>query len=173
MDKIKKHLTQLSKNEACDLCVKELSNTCNRINPNELDMSITEFAIRNAFANGVLWKESKAKGKEKEQEKKHINSGVWLAITEFAFYNESHQLIEDVIKAMGFSYEDCISLMEQSGCNNDVLKPIINKTFGMDTDDDEAEEAPTECPVCGRTLDDADFDFQICHHCGWNGNDKE
>ena len=153
MGEIKKHLAQLSKNEACDMCVKELSNTCNRINPIELDMSITEFAIRNAFANGVLWKEAKAEEKEKEQEKKHIDSGVWLAITEFAFYNESHQLIEDVIKAMGFCYEDCISLMEQSGCNNDVLEPIINKTFGIDTDDDEAEESPTEFDEENPALD--------------------
>lgn len=121
--------------------------------------------------NGEL--ESKISTILEKEEKKHIDSGVWLAITEFAFYSESHQLIEDVIKAMGFTYDDCISLMEQSGCNNDVLEPIINKTFGMDSDDYEAEEAPTECPVCGQTLDDADFDFQICHHCGWNGNDKE
>ena len=100
-----------------------------------------------------------------KEEKRHTDSGVWLAITEFAFHNESHQLIEDVIKGMGFSYDDCINLMQQSGCNNDILEPIINRVFGMDME----EENPTECPVCGRTLDDADFDFQICHHCGWNG----
>ena len=124
--------------------------------------------------NGEL--ESKISTILEEEEKKHIDSGVWLAITEFAFHNESHQLIEDVIIAMGYSYDDCMNLMQQSGCNNDVLEPIINKTFGMDSDDDEAEEAeeaPTECPMCGRTLDDADYDFQICHHCGWNGNNKE
>lgn len=121
--------------------------------------------------NGEL--ESKIFTILEKKEKANIDSGIWLAITEFAFYSESHQLIEDVIKAIGFSYEECINLMKQSGCNNDILEPIINKTFGMDSDDDEAEEAPTECPMCGRTLDDADFDFQICHHCGWNGNDKE
>lgn len=173
MDEIKKHLAQLSKNEACDLCVKELYNTCNRINPIELDMSITEFAIRNAFANGVLWKEAKAEEKEKEQEKKHIDSGVWLAITEFAFHNESHQLIEDVIKGMGFSYDDCIYLMKQSGCNNDILEPIVNAVFNIEQEYELPEGVYGACPVCGKTLDDADFDFQICHHCGWNGNDKE
>lgn len=115
--------------------------------------------------NGEL--ESKICTILEEEEKKHIDSGVWLAITEFAFHNESHQLIEDVIKGMGFSYDDCINLMQQSGCNNDVLEPIINRVFGMDME----EETLTECPVCGRMLDDADFDFQICHHCGWNGND--
>lgn len=101
--------------------------------------------------NGEL--ESKVSTTLEEQEKKHIDSGVWLAITEFAFYNESHQLIEDVIKAMGFCYEDCISLMEQSGCNNDVLEPIINKTFGIDINDDEAEESPTEFDEENPALD--------------------
>lgn len=115
--------------------------------------------------NGEL--ESKISTILEEEEKKHIDSGVWLAITEFAFHAESHQLIEDVIRGMGFSYDDCINLMQQSGCNNDVLEPIINRVFGME------EETPTECPVCARTLDDADFDFQICHHCGWSGNNKE
>jgi len=29
------------------------------------------------------------------------------------------------------------------------------------------------CPKCGRTYDDADFDFQICHFCGWDAiNEK-
>lgn len=115
--------------------------------------------------NGEL--ESKISTILEEEEKKHIDSGVWLAITEFAFHAVSHQLIEDVIIAMGYSYDDCMNLMQQSGCNNDVLEPIINRVFGME------EENPTECPVCARTLDDADFDFQICHHCGWSGNNKE
>ena len=29
------------------------------------------------------------------------------------------------------------------------------------------------CPLCGEFFDDADFDFQICHICGFNGNDDE
>ncbi len=169
MDEIKKQLAQLTKEAAEDLCVKEVTELCNDTNSSDLDMSLTEFTIRNAFGNGVFWAEAKAEEKEEEAKKKHIDSGVWLAITEFAFYSESHQLIKDVIKALGFSYEECISLMEQSGCNNDVLEPIIDRAFGMDSE----EEAPTDCPICGRTLDDADYDFQICHHCGWYGNDKE
>ena len=121
--------------------------------------------------NGEL--ESKISTILEEEEKKHINSGVWLAITEFAFYAESHQLIEDVIRGMGFSYDDCINLMQQSGCNNDVLEPIINAVFNVEQEYELPEGVYGACPVCGRTLDDADFDFQICHHCGWNGNNKE
>ncbi len=100
MDEIKKQLAQLPKEAAEDLCVKEVTELCNDTNSSDLDMSLTEFTIRNAFGNGVSWAEAKAEEKEEE-------------------------------------------------------------------------EAPTDCPICGRTLDDADYDFQICHHCGWDGNDKE
>jgi rRNA maturation endonuclease Nob1 len=26
----------------------------------------------------------------------------------------------------------------------------------------------TACPNCGQEYDDADYDFQICHICGWD-----
>lgn len=29
-----------------------------------------------------------------------------------------------------------------------------------------------ECPKCGETYDDADFDFQICSRCGFDNNNK-
>lgn len=121
--------------------------------------------------NGEL--ESKIFTILEEEEKKHIDSGVWLAITEFAFHNESHQLIEDVIIAMGYSYDDCMNLMQQSGCNNDILEPIVNAVFNIEQEYELPEGVYGACPECGKTLDDADFDFQICHHCGWNGNNKE
>ena len=121
--------------------------------------------------NGEL--ESKISTILEEEEKKHVDSGVWLAITEFAFHAESHQLIGDVIIAMGYSYDDCMNLMRQSGCNNDVLEPIINAVFNVEQEYELPEGVYGACPECGQTLDDADFDFQICHHCGWNGNNKE
>lgn len=31
----------------------------------------------------------------------------------------------------------------------------------------------TECPKCGRTYDDADYDFQICHFCKWSVGDNK
>lgn len=37
-------------------------------------------------------------------------------------------------------------------------------------DDDDNEV--TDCPNCGRTYDDADSDFLICHHCGFNAVEK-
>ena len=37
--------------------------------------------------------------------------------------------------------------------------------------DDLVENSVYEyCPMCGPFLDDADYDFQICHRCGWDGN---
>ena len=32
----------------------------------------------------------------------------------------------------------------------------------------EANQPYESCPNCGETYDDADFDFQICHICGYN-----
>ena len=47
----------------------------------------------------------------------------------------------------------------------------------MDTEYDEnyydnlQENSPYEyCPQCGEFFDDADFDFQICHICGYDAN---
>ncbi len=36
------------------------------------------------------------------------------------------------------------------------------------SDEYEANQPYESCPNCGETYDDADFDFQICHHCGYN-----
>ena len=35
---------------------------------------------------------------------------------------------------------------------------------------DEQESGDYDCPKCGKTYDDADFDFQICYFCGHNNN---
>ena len=43
----------------------------------------------------------------------------------------------------------------------------------IEYDDKLPEGVYENCPICGQFLDDVDFDFQICHHCGWNGSDKE
>ena len=35
------------------------------------------------------------------------------------------------------------------------------------------ENSPHEnCPKCGRTYDDIDFDYQSCTKCGWNAEDE-
>ena len=36
-----------------------------------------------------------------------------------------------------------------------------------------AQQVFESCPMCGILFDDADFDFQICHKCGFNGNEIE
>lgn len=36
-------------------------------------------------------------------------------------------------------------------------------------DDEYYENSPHEdCPKCGRTFDDIDFDYQSCSKCGWD-----
>ncbi len=39
-------------------------------------------------------------------------------------------------------------------------------------DDSDDELEITDCTACGRTYDDADADFLICHHCGYNAEEK-
>jgi|SRR5690625_4969480 len=29
------------------------------------------------------------------------------------------------------------------------------------------------CPKCGHEYDDADYDFQICHDCGWDADNNK
>ena len=39
---------------------------------------------------------------------------------------------------------------------------------------DLVENSPYEsCPKCQRDYDDADFDFQICHRCGWDAENEK
>lgn len=40
-------------------------------------------------------------------------------------------------------------------------------------DDDMEEKAYRDCPKCGRTYDDIDFDFQICGKCGWDAINEQ
>lgn len=35
-------------------------------------------------------------------------------------------------------------------------------------DDDDYEGLCEQCPKCGRSYDDIDFDFQCCSKCGWD-----
>lgn len=39
-----------------------------------------------------------------------------------------------------------------------------------DGDDLDEDNEITSCPNCGETYDDADQDFLICHHCGYDAN---
>ena len=34
------------------------------------------------------------------------------------------------------------------------------------------EDEILDCPNCGREYDDADADFLICHHCGYDAEKK-
>lgn len=64
-------------------------------------------------------------------EKKSVSSGTWLAISEFASIREAKQLLPEVIKAIGFTYEECLDLMEECNFNNDILRPIVTKVFNL------------------------------------------
>lgn len=65
---------------------------------------------------------------EKQYKDKYVSLGIWHAITEFAYF-DCRQAIEDVIKSMGFTYEQCLSYMDNNGTNNDILLPIVNAIF--------------------------------------------
>lgn len=60
---------------------------------------------------------------------KSLNCGVWCAISEFASIREAKQLLPEVIRAMGYTYEECLGLMEECKYNNDILRPIVEKVF--------------------------------------------
>lgn len=64
-------------------------------------------------------------------EKKSVSSGTWLAISEFANIREAQQLLPEVIKAMGYSYEECLNLMEECKFNNEILRPIVEKVLNV------------------------------------------
>lgn len=46
-------------------------------------------------------------------------------------------------------------------------------TAGDFSQEEEETEPNHSCPKCGRDYDDADFDFQICHFCGWDSNENK
>ena len=57
---------------------------------------------------------------------------------------------------------------------NSVKTNIMDDETINDSEDDMIENTELEsCPSCGELYDDADFDFQICSHCGWNANKHE
>lgn len=67
----------------------------------------------------------------KDIDQKSVSSGSWLVISEFANIREAQQLLPEVIKAMGYSYEECLNLMEECKFNNDILRPIVEKVFDV------------------------------------------
>lgn len=127
-----KALLSMSKEEARSESIDQLTGLYNRSDEKDLDITKLELVLHNAFEHGVYWSNLKHKQELEIENKKSLNSGVWLAITEFAFYGEARQLIPSVIKAMGFSYDECIALMLDCDCNNDVLEPIINEIFDIE-----------------------------------------
>lgn len=41
------------------------------------------------------------------------------------------------------------------------------------TDDDDEERMPETCPNCGKDYDEIDYEYQICHICGYNNNPEK
>lgn len=37
-------------------------------------------------------------------------------------------------------------------------------------DDDEDDNMDLDCPKCNREYDEIDYEYQICHRCGFNNN---
>lgn len=139
MSECEKIIAELDWKTAENEAVEQTTDLFNTANPKEFDIPVIELVLRNAFGMGVMWADAKNKLREKEIEGKELNSGIWLAITEISFYNEK-QLIEDIIKAVGFSYEECLELMEQSGCNDDILSPIVESLFFEEIDEEDDDD---------------------------------
>lgn len=45
------------------------------------------------------------------------------------------------------------------------------ETNNQQFDDDEEDiNLDSQCPYCGITYDEIDYEYQICHHCKHNNN---
>jgi len=67
----------------------------------------------------------------RDDKKEMITQGIWTAITYFAAHRESHQLLVEVLRALGFKYEECKKLMADITYNSDVIEPYVNELFGI------------------------------------------
>lgn len=68
----------------------------------------------------------------REAKKEILTEGIWVAITYFAAHRESHQLLVEVIRALGLKYDECIKLMNDISYNRDIIEPYVNEVFGID-----------------------------------------
>lgn len=136
MSEIEKKIAELDRKTAENEALKQTMDLYNNSNPKDLDIPVLELALRNAFGMGVMWMEAKNGVNEKDLKKKYVDSGVWLAITEFAFHHETHQLLDEVIKAMGFTYEECLFLMEQNDTNKERIEPYVKSIFKIENDEE-------------------------------------
>lgn len=127
-----KKIAESDRKTAENAALKQCTDIYNNTNPKDVDMPVLELALRNSFGMGVMWTDARNKVNEKELKKKYVDSGVWLAITEFAFHHEAHQLLDEVIKAMGFTYEECLLLMEQNDTNREYIEPYVKSVFRID-----------------------------------------
>lgn len=57
------------------------------------------------------------------------------------------------------------------GCGR-KFESKFDSNFCQTCIDDDSENEITDCPNCQRTYDDADADFMICHHCGYDAENK-
>lgn len=55
-------------------------------------------------------------------------------------------------------------------CGKLISKEWHKNNFCKNCDEDFDEATITDCPKCNKTYDDADADFLICHHCGYNAH---
>lgn len=56
------------------------------------------------------------------------------------------------------------------GCGQKFESRLDNNFCDSCAHDDDNEI--TDCPNCQRTYDDADRDYLICHHCGYDAEKK-
>jgi hypothetical protein len=54
-----------------------------------------------------------------------FNSGFWCAVQEFSAQGVSDSFIEAVVLSAGFTYDECIGLMDESDFERERLEPIV------------------------------------------------
>lgn len=60
-----------------------------------------------------------------------FNKGYWCAVQDAVVNGASDTVISDMLNAAGFSYNECIYLMEDSDFQSDKLSDIVETTFQM------------------------------------------
>lgn len=65
---------------------------------------------------------------------KSEDTGIWVTIAEFAAIPEAEPFVIEVIKKMKFRYIQCLNLLEEVRYNSDILRPIVEKIFNPNSE---------------------------------------
>ena len=55
-----------------------------------------------------------------------FNRGFWCAVQEMSAQGVSSTVIEIVLRSAGFTYDECMELMDDSDCEREKLEQIVS-----------------------------------------------